>query len=32
MSGEYGGWSSVVTFFFAKKSLTKTGQCAGTLS
>ena len=30
-SGEYGGCSSVVTLFFAKKSLTKTDRCAGAL-
>ena len=29
--GEYGGWSSVVKFF-AKKSKTNTGWCAGALS
>jgi len=32
MSGEYGECCSVVTFSFAKKSLTKTGRCAGALS
>ena len=31
-SGEYGGCSSVFTFFFAKKSLTTTDRCAGALS
>jgi ribosomal protein L33 len=31
-SGEYGGCSSVVTLFFAKKYLTKTNQSAGALS
>jgi len=31
-SGEYGGCSSVVTSFFAKKSLTKTDRCAEALS
>jgi len=29
--GEYGECSSVVTLFFAKKSLTKTNRCAGAL-
>jgi hypothetical protein len=31
-SGEYGGCSSFVTLFFAKKFLTKTDRCAGALS
>jgi hypothetical protein len=31
-SGEYGGGSSVVTLIFAKKALTKTDLCAGSLS
>jgi len=31
-SGEYGGCTSVVTLFFAKKCLTKTNQGAGALS
>jgi hypothetical protein len=31
-SGEYGGCSSAVTLFFAKKCLTKTDRCAGALS
>ena len=30
-TGEYGGCSSVITLFFAKKSLTKTERCAGAL-
>ena len=29
---EYGRYCSVVTLFFAKKYLTKTGRCAGALS
>jgi hypothetical protein len=32
ISGEYEGGSSVVKLFFAKKSFTKTGLCAGALS
>jgi len=32
VSGESGGCSNVVTFFFSKKSLTKTGRWAGALS
>jgi len=32
MSGEYGGCASVVTMFFANKSLTKSEQCTGALS
>ena len=32
MSEVYGRFSSVVTLFFAKRSLTKTDQCAGALS
>jgi len=31
-SGEYGGCSSVVTLFFAKKCLAKNDRCAGALS
>jgi len=31
-SGDCGGCSSVVTLFFANKSLTKTDRCAGALS
>ena len=30
-SGQYGGLSSVVTLFFARKSLTKTDRCPGAL-